>query len=238
MMICATGNPGVFRYRPARRKAGFSLTELLIAIGVLGIGMGMVAALFVTGLAQVRMSLGTSEGGMVAANGIAVAKMFVTAGDVVDAGGDPATELVVIADGDNTTLITEAFQKSPYNDADTAKGFVILARECDGGAYQLVSVAYAKASGGTVTAQAVTSDADYNNVKQVAFNAVTYLNVGSPVIVAATGQYATITNLSGTLATLDHNLTIGSGGTAWVIIESGGGCPATGVVVTKTGLKP
>ncbi|MBL7133242.1 MAG: hypothetical protein ISS78_04030 [Phycisphaerae bacterium] len=256
MMIRAAAKLGVFRAPPAPRKGpqalgpvggpgarpgrgtGFSLTELLIAIGLVGVGMGMIAALFVTGLAQVGMSVGTSEGGMVAANGIAVARMLLTAGDVSDGEGNPLTELTVIADESHTTKIGAAFQKFPYADADTNKGFVILARQCGGGAYQLVSVAYAKAGTGAVTAQTVTSSQAYADATEITFTASTNLNVGSPVIIAASGQYATIVNLNGAVATLDHALTIGSDAAAYVIVESTGGSPVTSVHVTRTGLKP
>ena len=222
--LCVTAAPS------ADKRAGFSLTELLVAIGVLGIGMTMVAALFVTGLAQVRLSLGVSESSVVAANGIAVAKMFVTAGDV------PGTTLTVIADGSHTTKISADFQKSPYGDPDTNRGFVILARECGAEAYQLVSVAYARTGGGNVTAVAVTTSS--TNANQITFTSSTNLNVGSPVIVAASGEYARIVSLSGSTATLDHELAIGNGATAYVIVESTGGSPATGVRVSRTALKP
>lgn len=314
-----TAGRGGFTAAPAGGRLGFSLTELLIAIGVLGIGMGMIAALFVTGLTQVRMSLGDSEGGMVASNGIAVAKMFLKPGRDVGNGiassgtvstltdstkvwvsdefqdchveitggagngqirmittntnnmltvspvwniqpgatsvyvitsGVPSGSLVVMADESNTTVINADFQKYPYADATTNKGFVILARQAGAGAYQIVSVAYAKTVGGTVTAQTVTTTAAYDNATEITFTTATYLSVDSPVIVstsqedvvgeadAVAGDYATIVSLSGAVATLDHGLTIGSGATAYVIVEAGAGSPATGVCITKTGLKP
>jgi len=221
---CTTAAPS------ADKRTGFSLTELLVAIGVLGIGMTMVAALFVTGLAQVRMSLGVSDSTVVAANGIAVAKMFLAAGDVT------STTLTVIADGGKTTKISAAFQKSPYDDPDTNKGFVILARDCGNEAHQLVSVAYAKTGGGNVTAVTVTCSV--SSAKQVTFTTNTNLNVGSPVIVAASGEYARIVSVSGNTVTLDHELSIGNGATAYVIVETGAGSPATGVHVARTALKP
>lgn len=232
MMIRATAKLGVFKAPPARGETGFSLTELLIAIGLLGVGMGMIAALFVTGLAQVRMSVGTLEGGMVAANGIVVARMLLTAGDVT------SNELTVIADANRRKKIPRAFQKSPYADADTNKGFVILARRAGGEAYQLVSVAYAKAGTGAVIAKKVTSSQAYTDAKVIRFTNSANLNVGSPVIVAANGQYARIVSLSGPTATLDHALTIDSDAVAYVIVEGTGGSPVTAVHVTRTGLKP
>lgn len=318
-----TAGSGGFTAAPAGGRPGFSLTELLIAIGVLGIGLGMIAALFVTGLTQVRMSLGASEGGMVASNGIAVAKMFLKPGKVVDNGtasggtvstltnstklwvgdefqdchveitggagngqirmittntnnmltvspmwnippgassvyvitsGVPSGSLAVMADESNTTVINADFQKYPYADATTNKGFVILARQAGAGAYQIVSVAYAKTAGGTVTAQTVTTTAAYDNATEITFSAGddAKLSVGSPVIVttsqedvlgpdtadAVAGDYAEIVSLSGAVVTLDHGLTIGSGATAYVIVETGASSPATGVCITKTGLKP
>ncbi len=317
-MIRATArtvSSGGFTAASAGRRGGFSLTELLIAIGVLGIGLGMIAALFVTGLAQVRMSLSDSEGGMVAANGIAVAKMFLKPGVDVDTGtasggsantlttakqwvanefqdchvkitggagigqvraidsntstgtltvspawitiptgtsaytiasGVPSDSLAVMADeahklDDNTGPISAAFQKYPYDDATTNKGFVILARRAGAGAYQVVSVAYAKSGAGTVTAQTVTGSTETTD--GVTTLTVTAggdnLKVGSTVIVAATGEYArVITPLSSNAVTLDHAVTMGSGAEAYVIVEAGAGSPATGVCITKTGLKP
>ena len=313
MMIPATARtirPDGFTAASAGRRSGFSLTELLIAIGVLGIGLGMVAALFVTGLTQVRISLGDSEGGMVAANGIAVARMFVRTGHDVASGtassggaytltddmkswvdgdldgyhvciingtgagqtrlinanttimltvttewgtppdtdseyvvtsGVPSDSLTVIADGNDTTVINAAFQKYPYNDATTNKGFVILARQTGAEACQVVSVAYAKTAGGAVTGETIIgSTVTANGVTTLTVTVgVSNLSVGSLVIVADTGEYATIVTLSGSTATLDHELTMGSGATAYTIVEAGAGSPpSTGVCVTKTGLKP
>lgn len=316
MMIHATARtvgPYGFRAAPAGGRPGFSLTELLIAIGVLGIGLGMIAALFVTGLAQVRLSLGDSEGGMVAANGLAVAKMFLRAGNDVSSGtatdvgtaitltdtgkvwvvdgyqgyhveiregtgsgqvrvistndtnvltvsppwnvgeepdptsqyaistGVPSESLVVMADENDTTVINADFQKYPYADATTKKGFVILARRAGGaGAYQLVSVAYTKSGTGAVSAQTVTgSTATTEGVTTLTVTAGgDNLKAGSPVIVAATGEYATIVSVGTGTAELDHALTMDSGTKAYVIVEANAGSPATGVCITKTGLRP
>jgi len=55
-------NPG------RKRRAGFTLTEILMAVGILGVGMTMVAAVFPVGIDQNRRSRDTTAAAMCARN--------------------------------------------------------------------------------------------------------------------------------------------------------------------------
>ena len=236
--------------RACVRPHGFSLTELLISIAILGIGMTMIAALFTTGLLQAGMSLGATKGSIAAANGLAVAKLRLTAKDIP---GNDLGSFSVIVDGDHTLLISKQKQLSPYDpyyDPDHSdynpklfsshvqydpsnpknreiplRGFVILGRKCEGDSYQLVSVAYDKSSpNGKVVATTVFSSKKQDK-EELWFRPTTYLKVGSPVIIASgdrAGEYATIVSTRTNYATFDRKFSMKANQAAYVVVEKRG----------------
>lgn len=76
--------------RRTHLKRGFTLTEVLIALGIMGIGLTMVSAMFPAAIKQEIVSHNNNIGGQVAKNGIAVAKSILRhqqSGSVYPAGG-------------------------------------------------------------------------------------------------------------------------------------------------------
>ncbi len=62
-------------------RAGFSLLEVMIAIGILGVGLVLIATIFPVGLKMTEQSNNATVGSIIAENGMAVAKTIFTAFD-------------------------------------------------------------------------------------------------------------------------------------------------------------
>lgn len=59
---------------PHKRGRGFSLVEVLLAIGIMGVGLAMVAAVFPVAMKETQDSSNTSLGTIICSNGLATAK--------------------------------------------------------------------------------------------------------------------------------------------------------------------
>jgi hypothetical protein len=103
----------------------------------------------------------------------------------------------------------------------------------------LVVVSYAKRAGGLVTAVSANVSPAGSKTVGIVGTIVNLTNVnlmGSPVILAATGEYATIIDRNGSNYVLDKPLS--AGGDAYVITEAGGRSPALTTLVVNTNLDP
>lgn len=224
--------------RRGRRK-GFSLTEVLLALSILGIGMAMVMAVFPAAVAENRNSVQNVLGTIICENGLSICKVRVPRASIT------GTELMPIS-----TLSSEE-RSYPAEEADNAtRGFLALGRRLSlaRNEYQLVIVSYAKRQASNdVEAQSISKTVDPNNPQfTVLAGQEDLLQLGSPVIDAATGNYATIiaVDRENLTATLDHPLGVGGSRTLYFIIETDGVnpisdevvSPAMTVMVTRTGL--
>lgn len=134
------------RLGPRARRAGFSLVELILALGVLAIGMAMAAALFPAAIKLNEQSTRDSVGTIIAQNGLAIARAVLTRGDFNST--DPNyPDLLLLRPLDGAA----AFQTNPNlllyqgdpNDGPTTRGFLVLGRSL-GTVRQVVIVSYDK----------------------------------------------------------------------------------------------
>jgi len=237
-MRSLTVTSGNFAGTPGGRAA-FSLVEVMIAIGILGIGMTMIAAIFPAAIKQNEISANSTLGKIICENGLTLGRIALTA----DTAENKNTEvnsatLDMFADESKNNVIAAEDQHYPSGETDSRLGFVLLARKAGKG-YQLVTVAYRKANAGnTVTADSITCSV---NAGSTDISGATNLRVGSPLIDKDTGQYATIvaTNSTGTTGTLDQSISTDVT-SAYVIRESGEDrrSPAIATMATYTGLWP
>ena len=236
--VTHTGKMPVLRW-------GFSLAELMIAIGILGIGMTMAATLFPTAIKLNEMSTQETIGTIICENGLAIAQTFLRAGNVTD------PNLVVLADADaaHTTLISAAHQCYPDGATISRQGFVVLGRQVQmpnapPPVHQLVIVSYDKKTTQAVTAEQVTiSDKSTSGgVTKVTLSPTFYADkIGSPLIVAKNASFARIIDYnSGTKKCyLDHDIDANPTDKAFVIVEGGvANSPAMTVLVANTALNP
>lgn len=220
------------RRNGARR--GFSLSELVLALGVLAIGLSMAAALFPTAIKLNEQSAQDAIGTIIAENGLAVAKTMLKNSDV------PATDpnLIRLADENKTIPIDLNHQHYPDSTNNATRGFIVLGRKLSAadpnGPVQLVIVSYDKRStSSTVTAQSVTISNGSGTT--VTLSGATP-PIGSPLILQSTGAYARIIDANGQQAILDRAI---DNGDAWVIAESGvvARSPAMAVLVADAFLE-
>jgi prepilin-type N-terminal cleavage/methylation domain-containing protein len=142
-----------FTHRAGR--AGFSLAELVVAMGILGVGMAMAAALFPAGLVGTQDCLNDTTGTIVCHNLAALLDLN-AALILADVGlQDPANlnTFVPLADEATVSCIAIEDQHYPDHTAASRNGFVLLGTRVDRDGnlatqegYQFIAVAYRKKS--------------------------------------------------------------------------------------------
>ncbi len=225
-------------------RVGFSLSELVLALGVLAIGMTMAAALFPAAMKLNEQSTKDSIGTLIAENGLAVAQALLKASDANN------TNLVCLADENDASLIRIDLQHyGDPNDPNTGpptRGFVVLGQKHPAdpnGLSRLVIVSYDKRSpGNTVTAQnrIISNPTTANGVTKVTLSPAP--PVGSPLIVAKNGSWAKIIEVNDSNCVLDHMIDTGGSNDAFIIVEESGSItlaksPAMAVLVSDVMLQ-
>ena len=233
------------RRRRRRGRGGFTLAEILIALGILAIGMSMVAAIFPAAMELNRISANSTLGTIICENGLALAEMVLTA-EVVDL----SDNLEIYADDKKVTYLTQLQQRYPTEVADSRTGFVLMAGKAKNtvGVYQLITVAYRKTEAAN-TVELVQTTCNISGLKITGAN---NLRIGSPLINRSTGIFAYIDSINQerTEGTLDikpgDSRLVGpaarrmSGGSCYVLIENGADnrrSPAIGIMSKMTGLQ-
>jgi hypothetical protein len=213
----------------------------LIALGILAIGMSMVAAIFPAAMVLNRSSANSTLGTIICENGMVLAEMALTS-DVVGS----SQLLDVYADDKKLTHLSRIQQRYPTETEEpTRTGFVLMVRKVPeaAGVFQLITVAYRKKEA-THTVELVETGCTVSGIK---ISKANNLRIGSPLINRQTGEFAFIDSINqdGTSGTLDikpdepRKMT---GGKCYVLVEKQGvktidrRSPAIGVMSKMTGL--
>jgi prepilin-type N-terminal cleavage/methylation domain-containing protein len=210
------------------RRHGFTLAEILVALGILAIGMSMVAAIFPAAMEFNRTSTNSTLGSIICENGLILSELALTA-EIVDA--LPPGRLAPLADdmSGRDVHISRNEQHYPTGQGDARTGFAMLARKISaaGSTYQLVTVAYRKSDkDNKVALLPVTctfeSGADRHRIKTISPGNT--VKIGTPLINVDTGEFAMVNsiNVDATTATLDIDPTkrnIAGGSKYYVLVE-------------------
>ena len=183
---------------PLRGRRGFTLSEILIATAILGVGLVMVVAVFPVAIEQNKESTADVLGTIICENALAQIKASWThplAG--VSNTFDPAMV-------DAASVVIEGNYPVPMlGDGGNAanRGFLVLARQPDltRNDYQFVIVSYLKSNpNNNVRAKTVIFGSPDPNYTQFSVNSNTnWLKMGSPVIDPGSGRYAMIAAVFG-----------------------------------------
>ena len=251
-------------YRTLARHRGFTLVEILIALGILAIRMSMVAAIFPAAMVLNRQSTNSTLGTIICENGLVLAEMVLTAEEVGKPGNN--NELQIYAD-DNPNHVAylsrlrQSYPTDPKDPSTIRTGFVLMARKVPANTdkvkdavdvFQLITVAYRKRKP-TNTVELVETSCSVNG--RDVTGAGGNLRIGSPLISLETGAFAFIDSInaksnttpSGVAGTLDiklnQTLNMPKGSRSYyVLVEKDGGntvdrrSPAIGVMSKMTGL--
>lgn len=208
------------------RRPGFSLAELMIALGIMGIGLVMAAALFPAAIKQHRRSSRDVLGMIICQNGVAIARKTLTHPLKDKAGASVGTEIA-----DCTSTIPEASRGYPIDEANPRRGFLLMARRKSDTAghendYVLAVIAYALSDPDHVAeirklAGVVLNDLDTKvPLGSIAADEQTKL-IGSPVI-APNGAFAYIAGVDGGEGVLHRAWDSGSTTDVYVVVEAVG----------------
>ncbi len=215
-----------------RKRTAFTLIELMIALGILAVGVSMAAAMFPLATKNRVSTIQGALGEIICRNALGIAMIGVPAEKVTSA------TLSVIADEAHTSVLSAQSQR--YDSGDSREcGFVLLGRSMGAGkGRQLIVAAYRKLSGGQVTAEATACNVPAGSTS---ITGAAGLRTGSPLI-DEKGRYAMIvsTNETGTEGKLDHPLSDSEDVTsAFVIVESTEArfSPAIGILMNRTALR-
>jgi len=193
------------------RRRGFTLAEILVALGILAIGMSMVAALFPAAMEFNRTSTNSTLGTIICENGLILSELALTS-QAVDALPMQGRLVVVADDGSgHDVYISKNDQHYPTGQATARTGFTMLARKIPGteSTYQLVTVAYRKTDKDNkvalvpVTLTFATGAANRHIIETI--NQPNKVKIGTPLINSETGEFAFVNsiNTNATSATLD-----------------------------------
>jgi hypothetical protein len=229
--------------------------ELMMAIGILGIGMVMAASVFPAALKENQLSNDDVIGEMICKNGLNMGKIYYTADTPANKPSEVGLDYFAkesAVDENHISLIPKENQHYPIGDANASMGYALLARKIDDDAdpsttegYQLVCVAYRKRDASkTVYWDFIRVNPNFDNSGSVSVVTITnYLpniRVGSPMVFNKTGEYATITKVEGDTVTLNCKLTNRTDETyAYLLLERDEleYSPAIFVMSTRTGLQ-
>jgi len=196
--------------RIIKRKGGFSLTEIMIALAILGVGLSMLMAVFPAAIELNKDSTADVLGTIICQNGLAITKSSLMH-PVGGVGPNFTTNVLPLGSLDTSY---------PVGDGNM-RGFLVLARQMDRSRndYQLVIIAYVKTNFrnrvlpvALVTARfdpnlgANDNNAMYFFVTNKTRNESKYLKVGSPVIDPSSGAYSTIQAVNGDIAILNRRI--------------------------------
>jgi len=213
---------------------------VLIAIGILGTGLAMVAAVFPAGAQQALDARSDAMASLICQNALALTKLKVKHSTTTP---PFATTLSKPPGG----WLGSDVVYYPQGTADTTRGMMVLGRQIASGKndYQLVLLAFEKHVAGSTTCVEIANCtiAAHDSTSQVTFPSGTNMSnvqIGSPVIVASDGSYATIVakDDSARTAILSHSLEANTGISVHVVREVGAAeSPCLGILVTRTSLK-
>ncbi|MCD4825450.1 MAG: prepilin-type N-terminal cleavage/methylation domain-containing protein [Phycisphaerae bacterium] len=230
--------------QPAGRRAGFTLMELMIAIGILGVGMVMVTSVFPAAIKEAEVSSNSIVGTMICENGLNIAKFKFRQGDVT------ASQFRVSASRpaiDETPAHIAKWQfpadqqRYPFNDTDSPYGYALLLKTCGSG-YMILCTAYRKKGTGVVLWAEAPNSTLSGTVNTFTVGNGSVIRLGSPFILYGSGQYGIVTNISGNTITLDRKLSPkGATDNKAIVLQETGEAdfsPAIATMITRTGLKP
>lgn len=202
---------------PQRAAKGFSLAEVLIAVGILAIGMTMASALWPAAIRENQNSSNSTIGSMICENGLAVIQAKYHNGCVGTCLASANPYIFILVDPNSTDGTSRADSAYPaiQNGSGAVAGlwsnkpgFCALARRLSvtDNSYQVVIMAYGPHDGtvilkqilGNAVAVAGTGATTTNN---------TMLKIGAPLI-TPDGNFAIVKSVAsgGLSATLDRSL--------------------------------
>ena len=205
-----TSIPMTNKTRRSSRR-GFSLAELMIAIGILAVGMSILASLFPAAIAMNRRTAKDVLGSIICENGVSFARGAFAAGAV--AKPNQLATLAVLADDLRETIFDASMCRFPQGDPDSDYGFVMLHRYINADAdttteegRQLVTVAYRRRRpdqnqpilfkmlttlkvGGKLRREWDDEDQKWKYYSTVLRNDLGHFRIGTPVILSATGEF-------------------------------------------------
>ncbi len=229
------------------RRGGFSLAEVLIAMGIFGIGLALTASLFPTGASQTRASVDNVLGPMICQNALSIMKtrlshqtcpynttILTYVSNIV-----PAKDIRFPTDDENTLLTFRSIGRRMKTNENDYQFVIVACRRAN-----ISNTVFFSAKSGTIS--------DYQSTSRIVFTNSTNLQLGTPIIVreaSATinpndpligGEWAIVTAIDGATVTLDRRLPATSGNVGiYVIYESGANIyrsPAMSVLVARTPL--
>ncbi len=158
---------------PTQRQAGFTLTEVLIAVALAGVALTMAAAMFPAAIKENVNSYNDSVGVMIARNGLTIARSVLDEGDVTSATLDIIVDEVkcetsagVPFDPNDLHYSMVGIDEADLQIGDRVKGTILLGRQIGPDAtrtHQLTSIAYSRKIGNRVAAVVFTADIEYDS---------------------------------------------------------------------------
>ncbi len=210
-----------------RGVGGFSLAELMIALGILAVGLSMAGALFPAAIKANQNSTRSVIGSIICENGLAVGKARYAEGSVGPPGGGSAGRKIhVLADDGtaNQTFLSTDGRIYPLGDDGSPYGFALLQRTINDDednntfeGWQMISVSYRRRldiSESNVVFKSLVGNINTDDPELITtVGGTPHLHLGTPVVNNANGSFsmATSASLSGEQAWMNKPLRLTPG---------------------------